>query len=165
MFRPGWLSVCALLWLLIIRRFSKPRATTISLPLDWSPRLPLLYQCTLWWKLFSVNAHLSDKTGVYRIQWKHSNIWRTVQIADCLAVQQFYFPLFAFEWMLVSVLVWYFYSRLKETQVLWLKHTHVKNKNVFNVIFVTIEVYIFIQRFGLYGGPVTDCTFVGNVLS
>lgn len=28
-----------------------------------------------------------------------------------------------------------------------------------------IEVYIFIQIFGLYRGPVTDCTFVGNLLS
>lgn len=45
-------------------------------------------------------------------------------------------------------------------------HIYFKKSNVFNVIFVMIiEVYIFIQRFGLYGGPVTDCTFVGSLLS
>lgn len=57
--------------------------------------------------------------------------------------------------------VWYSCAR----RALWL-HTFTSHKQMsLTLIFVIIEVYIFIQRFGLYSGPVTDCTFVGSLLS
>lgn len=128
---------------------------------------------TLWWKLFFCEHPLLWQRGVCQIQWKLSNIWRKVQIADHLALQQnfslqqqlFLICFVFFFWVNANYLsVWYFYVKWKH-RVLWL-HTFTSETNVFdfNVIFVTTEVSIFIQRLGLYSGPVTDCTFVGKCI-
>lgn len=102
------------------------------------------------------------KRGVCSIQWELSNIWRNVQIVDHLALLQ---KFSVFLWMKATVLsVWYLYTHWKRECCGWTHSLLKTNIFDFNVIFVITEVYIFIQIFGLYSGPVTDCTFCGECI-
>lgn len=102
------------------------------------------------------------------ISVKSQAFLRKVHISDQFTLQQIFSlkQLFCFSfWVNAAVLpVWYFNEKKKRSAVV--EQVHLKNKKYLsNVIFVITEFYIFIQRFGLHSGPVTDCTFVGNVLS
>lgn len=98
-------------------------------------------------------------TSLTKGEWKLSNIWRNSPDFRCLcsATQTFFAATYFF--------FLFFFPRIEKHECCggWT----LQKANVFdlNVIFVTIEVYIFIRIFGLYSDPVTDCTFVGNVLS
>lgn len=116
-----------------------------------------------------VYIHFSTKGGGYKIVLNLSNIWRKVQIADHLAPVQSSslqrLLLIVFVWLPAFVLFDIF-KLISNVSANGCTHLFQKqNVFEFNVIFVLIEVYIFIQRFDLYSGPVTNCTFVENFLS
>lgn len=101
----------------------------------------------------------SDKRGVKTLQHleKQSRFRDRFALRHKLSLQQcisFFFFLFLS-----------FFSHIEKHECCGGWTLQKANVFDFNVIFVTIEVYIFIRIFGLYSDPVTDCTFVGNVLS
>lgn len=115
----------------------------------------------------SVNIYISDEREFANFSeisgiFEKSPHFRSIYSSTNLFFEATFLFFFLSECRRPSCLI--FQWKKKRSAVV--EQVHLKNKKYLsNVIFVITEFYIFIQRFGLHSGPVTDCTFVGNVLS
>lgn len=147
-----------ILWLLITSPF-QPQ-TPLSLSLEWFMCTLLLYHALCYdgnlLFLLLWTPDFSDKRGVKTLQ--HLEKQSRFPMSLLCDTNFLCSDVFLFSFL-------FFFSRIEKHECCGGWTLQKANVFDFNVIFVTIEVYIFIRIFGLYSDPVTDCTFVGNVLS
>lgn len=152
----GWYSVSALFCGSNYKPFS-----TLNTPLSW---LIYLYSVMKTFFFLATSTSLSRGSLLHPLK----TLQYLEKSPDCRSLS-FTSKLFFFQQLSILIFllcmnarllsVWYFCSHLKH-ECCCCTHLLQKEKKTNYVTFVIIEVYIFIQRFGLYCGLVTDCTFV-----